>query len=366
MKITRIETHLAPHGHVATVRVGTDDGAEGIGQTAPHGADVTVGVLHKLVAPGFLGRDPWDAQALARECLTRNYKFTGTFLYRALCGVETALWDLLGKVTGQPVYRLLGGAVRTTIPMYASSLSREIAPEREAERLADLVRRRGFRCVKIKIGGRMGRDRDAAPGRTERIIPAVREALGDGVDISADANGAFTPHRAIQVGRLLERHGYFHFEEPCPYPEIENTAAVAAALDIPVAGGEQDNALEQFERMIRLRAVDIVQLDIGYIGGIGRARRVAELAELAGLPCTPHCSNRSMLQVFGLHFAAAMPACHQYQEWRADEDQGWAEAIYEPLLEVRDGVLAAPDRPGWGVEIQPGFLKAATAAVTRG
>jgi L-alanine-DL-glutamate epimerase-like enolase superfamily enzyme len=365
MRIARIETHLAPKGNVAVVRVYTDDGAEGIGQTAPYRADLTVGVLHEMVAPLFLGHDPWEVGALTKRCLTKLYKFTGTFLFRALCGVETALWDLLGKVTGQPVYRLLGGAVRTTIPMYASSLSRTISPEGEAQRMVDLVGRHGFRCVKIKIGGRMGQDTDAAPGRTERIVPLLREALGDGVDISADANGAFTTHRAIQIGRLLERHRYFHYEEPCPYTEWENTAAVAAALDIPVAGGEQDNSLATFARLIRLRAVDIVQLDIGYLGGIGRARRVAELAELAGLPCTPHCSNHSLLQVFVLHLAAAMPACHQYQEWRADADQPWADAIYEPLLEVVDGAIAVPDRPGWGIAIQPGFLREAETRVSQ-
>lgn len=364
MKIARIETHLAPKGTVAVVRVYTDDGVEGVGQTAPYRADITAGVLHELVAPLFLGRDPRDVQRLAEQCLTTLYKFTGTFVYRALCGVETALWDILGKVTGQPVYRLLGGAARATVPMYASSLSREITPEQEARRMAELVDKYGFRCVKIKIGGRMGQDVDAVPGRTERIIPLMREALGDGVDISVDANGGFSPHRAIRVGRLLERHGYFHFEEPCPYTEWENTAAVAAALDIPVAGGEQDNALATFERLIRMRAVDIVQVDIGYIGGIGRARRVAELAELAGLPCTPHCSNHSLLQVFTLHLAAAMPACRHYQEWRADEDQPWA-ALYEPHVQVVDGAVAAPARPGWGITIRPEYLRAAESRVSR-
>ncbi len=362
MKIERIETHLAPN--LAVVRVFTDDGAEGVGQTSPYMADITVDVLHKMVAPCFLGEDPWQVERLVQACLTRHYKFPGSFICRALCGVDTALWDLLGQVTGQPVHQLLGGAARRTVPMYASSMSRKITPEQEGRRLAELVSTHGFRCVKVRIGDVMGRDQDAVPGRTEALIPLVREALGETVDINADANGGFSVPRAIKVGRLLEQYGYFHFEEPCPYPQLENTAQVAAALDIPVAGGEQDNVIEQFQRMIRMRAVDIVQPDIGYIGGLSRARRVAEMAEHAGIPCTPHCANQSLLQVFTLHLAAAMPACTQYQEWSIETDQTWADDIYEPRLQVVDGAVAISDRPGWGITILPAFLKRAEQRVS--
>jgi L-alanine-DL-glutamate epimerase-like enolase superfamily enzyme len=103
-----------------------------------------------------------------------------------------------------------------------------------------------------------------------------------------------------------------------------------------------------------MRAVDILQPDICYLGGVSRARRVARMAEDTGIPCTPHCSNRSMLQVFTLHLAAAMPACHQYHEWGI-EDTPWTEGIYEPELQVVDGVVAVPDEPGWGVHITPEY-----------
>lgn len=364
MRITRIETYLT--SELAVVRVYSDDGLEGIGQTSPYRADITVEVLHKMVAPFFLNQNPWELGALVRRCLVRNYKFPGTFVCRALCGVETAVWDLLGKAAGQPVYRLLGGAARTEIPMYASSMSRSISPEEEARRLADLVSRHGFRCVKVRIGDAMGQDMDASPRRTERLIPLMRDALGDEVDINADANGGFSPGRAIRVGRLLERYGYFHFEEPCPFDELENTSQVAAALDIPVAGGEQDNSLQQFSRMIQMRAVDIVQPDIGYIGGLARARAVAEMAEWAGIPCTPHCANHSLLQVFTLHLAAAMPACTQYQEWSAEDDRAWAGEIYEPVLEVINGSVAVSDRPGWGIRLLPAYVKRAQSRVSKG
>lgn len=359
MKITRIETLIAPPGGVAAVKVYTDSGAEGLGQTAWNKPEISAEVLHQVVAPVFLGQNPWDVRTLVHACLKLHYKFTGTFLYRALCGIETALWDILGKTTGQPVYQLLGGAVRSEVPVYASSMRRDSSPDKEAEQLLQAVAAHGFRCVKIKIGNRMAQDVDASPGRTERIIPLMRDALGPDIDISADANGGFSPARAIEIGRLLEANHYFHFEEPCPFEELENTAAVAAALDIPVAGGEQDNSLHQYRRMIAMRAVDIVQCDVGYVGGLDRSRKVAEMAELAGLPCTPHSSNSSLLQVFTLHLVAAMPACYHYQEWRVDPPS-WALEMYQPHFEVVNGAVKLPTAPGWGVELQPDYVKQAT------
>ena len=361
MKIESIETFLADQ--FAIVRIRTDDGVEGIGQTAPYRAGLAVRALHEMAAPYFLGQDPWDLEALVERCERGEYKFPSSFLYRALCGIDTALWDLLGKATGQPVYKLLGGQVRDFVPMYASSMSRKITPEDEAERLQRLREEHGFRCAKIRIGDVMARDRDAWPGRTEKIIPYLRSAMGDDFDIHADANSGFTVSRAIRVGRILEDNRYSHFEEPCPYPLIENTAQVAAALDIPVAGGEQDNSLPQFRRMIEMHAVDIVQPDIGYLGGVARARRVARMAEDAGIPCTPHCANVSMLQLFTLHLAASMPACHQYHEWSI-EDTPWTHGVFEPELRVVDGGVRVSQAPGWGVEITPEFLRDAHREVS--
>ncbi|WP_255946295.1 mandelate racemase/muconate lactonizing enzyme family protein [Streptomyces odontomachi] len=356
MRIARIETLL--RGPLAVVLVHTDDGLTGIGQTAPYEAAGSVEILHTMIAPHFLGRDPWDVEALVDACLRTHYKFPGSFVHRALAGVDTALWDILGKAVGRPVSKLLGGHARASVPMYASSMRRDIGPEAEAERLAQAVADHGFRAVKIRVGEAMGRDADAAPGRTERIVPHTRRVLGDAVEISADANGGFSVGRAIRVGRLLEEYGGFHFEEPCPFADLEQTAQVAAALDIPVSGGEQDYSLAQFHRMITGRAVDIVQPDIGYIGGVSRARKVAVLAEAAGIPCTPHCANDSLLQVFTLHLAAALPTCFQYQEWSI-ESTAWSRGVYAPMLEVIDGAVAAPTAPGWGVEVDPEFVRAA-------
>lgn len=362
MRIDRIETLV--RDQIAVVRVMTDSGIEGIGQTAPYRAGITAQVLHDLVAPAFLGRDPWDVEALVDEVMRRQYKFAGGFLQRAVAGIDTALWDILGKDAGQPVMKLIGGRARETVPMYGSSMVRDTTAEEEVERLFGAIEKHGFGGVKLRIGDVMGRDVDAAPGRTEALIGMAREALGNGVDIAADANGGFSPARAVVVGRLLEQNQYSHFEEPCNFEDVEGTARVTRALEIPVAGGEQDSSLHQFHRMISSGVVDIVQPDIGYVGGISRARRVAVLAEAAGIPCTPHCANSSLLQVFTLHLAAAMPACTQRQEWSI-EDTPWTAELYEPVLEVTDGDVHAPTTPGWGVQLTTQFVRSATVTISR-
>ena len=357
-RIDRIETFL--RDEVLLVRVTTDDGLEGWGQTAPYHAGLTEHVLHEMVAPMFLGQEPWDVEALVSRTLRTHYKFLGGFLHRAVGGLDTALWDLLGKAAGQPVYKLLGGAARKSIPVYVSSMIRTTTPQEEAARIKEQIDAKGYRAVKTRVGQEMGADVDKWPGRTEEIIPVMRDVLGDDVELSADANGGFSVGRAVRVGRMLEDYRYFNYEEPLPYPDIEGLAHVTATLDIPVSGGEQDYSLSQFRRMLAVRAVDIVQPDVGYIGGISRARKVAIMAEAAGIPCTPHCANHSLLQVFSLHLAVAMPSCSQYQEWSA-ESPAWTRGIYSPMPEVVGGEVAAPTLPGWGVEIDTAFLSGATA-----
>lgn len=355
MKITSIET-FQQNANLALVRVRTDDGLAGWGQTSPYLANQSVPALHDQIAPWFLGADPWDVAAVVDRCIRAEYKFYGSVLYRALGGVETAVWDLLGKSIGRPVYQLLAGTVRTTIGAYGSSMRRDITPEDEAERLLGLVESGTFTGFKIRIGSVMGQDADVAPGRTARIIPYLREKLGDQISLRADANGCYSPAEAIRVGRLLEANGFYHFEEPCPYPQLEATRKVADALDIAVAGGEQDQVLEHFHRLINTGVVDIIQPDIGYLGGMVRARKVALMAEAAGIPCTPHCANTSLLQIFTLHLAACSPSVNQFQEWSI-EPTAWTKDLYEGLPEVHQSMIELSSEPGWGVTLNEDYLR---------
>lgn len=353
MKITSIESFCAGQ-RIGLVRVRAEDGSEGWGQMAPTNVDITSMVLHRQVAPVVLGMDVEDPAAVSAAVMAATYKFPGTYICRALAGVDTAIWDLLGKVAGKSVCELLGGTPRP-FPVYGSSMRRDTTPEAVAAQLVRLRDEEGFRGFKVKIGKRTGYDVDEWPGRTEALIRMAREAVGDDITLLADGNSGFTPKRAIEVGRLMEEYGYGHLEEPCPYWELEWTAEVAAALDIPVAGGEQDYDLKQWERMIALRAVDICQPDLCYVGGLSRALEVAKMADAAGMLCVPHSSNHSLVMVFTLHMMGAIANAGPHAEFSI-EPQSSSSGFYAPQLVAVDGKVQIPDGPGWGVTIDDAWL----------
>jgi L-alanine-DL-glutamate epimerase-like enolase superfamily enzyme len=350
---------------LALVRVTASDGRIGWGQIAPYDADISATVLHRLIARQVIGRDISDIDAINDAVIDAQLKYPWSFLCRALAGVDTALWDLYGQITGKPVAVLLGGSVRP-LPAYGSSMRRDITPADEAARLARLRDTLGSRAFKIRLGTPGGRNRDAAPGRSEAIIPAVRKAVGSDITLFADANSCYTPDVAIPMGRRLEDAGYAAFEEPCPYWELEWTQEVTRALKIEVQGGEQDNDMAQWRRMIAMRAVDVVQPDICYTGGLTRALRVAKMAEAAGLVTRPHAANVSLVTVFTMHMLAALPKAGEV-EFSIEDDASitrQARAMFDPALEMKDGRAVMPDGPGWGVRIKPEWLAGAERKVT--
>ncbi|MBN2136325.1 MAG: twin-arginine translocation signal domain-containing protein [Sedimentisphaerales bacterium] len=354
-RIKSVETFT--NGNVSFVRIRTNDGAEGWGQISTYDADISAMIMHRKIAQHAIGKDPADIDAIVDRCIEANYKYPWSFVCRALGGLDTAMWDLLGKREGKAVCELLGGQIRP-IRAYGSSMSRSIKPKSEAERLVRLREEKGYRAFKIRIGSVTGHNKDQWPGRTEEIVPTVREAIGDETALLVDGNSCYTAPKAIEVGRLLADNNVCHFEEPCPYWELEWTAKVTKAISVPVAGGEQDNDLAQWRRMIEMRAVDIVQPDILYVGGLTRALRVAAMADRKGMPCVPHSANLAMVTLFSMHMLAAIPNAGDYVEFSIEKTP-WAEGLYRPALEVNDGKAGIPEGPGWGVTINPKWLESA-------
>lgn len=360
MKLQSIETFC--NQHVGFVRVADADGSQGWGQVSTYNADITCQVLHRQIAPWTLGRDTSDLDDLLDIVAEREHKFPGSYLRRAMGGLDTAIWDLRGMQSGKPVTELLGGTTGT-LRAYASSMRRDIAPKEEARRLADLRDKLGFDAFKVRAGSEVGRDRDEWPGRTEDIISTMRREMDDEVDLLIDANSCYSPARAIEIGRVLEGHGFRHFEEPCPYWELDQTRQVTEALDIDVSGGEQDCDLTVWRRMVDIHAVDIVQPDILYLGGICRTLRVCRMAQEAGLPVTPHCANLSMVTLFTMHLLRAIPNAGDYLEFSIEgpEYYPWQEGLFlENPYTIADGCAAVADAPGWGVEISPEWLSRAS------
>ena len=356
MKIQRLETFC--NSFVGFVRVTTDSGQQGWGQFSPYNADITAQVFHRQVARWAVGADALDIESLVTTIPEREHKFPGSYLMRALTGLDTALWDLRGKIEKKGVCELLGGKPRP-FPVYASSMKRgEITPEAEAERLARLKDEFGYDAFKFRVGKECGHDEDEWPGRTEAIVAQVRKALGPEARLLVDANSGYSPKKAIEVGRMLEQHGICHFEEPCPYWEYHWTKEVADALDLDVTGGEQDCELALWRFMIDLRAVDVVQPDVCYLGGINRTLKVVAMAKAAGLPVTPHSANLSLVTLFTLHLMGAVENAGPYVEFSIEgpDYYPWQDNLFSPALVVKDGKVQIPEGPGWGVEIDKDWL----------
>ena len=217
-----------------------------------------------------------------------------------------AILELLGQLSGQSIGQLFGGRKRDRIGVYRASGNRGNTPEAEVDYLRKLMAETGGNAVKFRLGGRMSNNRDSAPRRTERLIALARKELGDQAVLYADSNSSYDVDNAIRIGRLMEEHDYAFFEEPCPFDHLWETRAVTAALEIPIAGGEQEFSMRRFRWSIENQVVDIVQPDFTLLwrhdslhsrgqdgGGSGHALHSAYVWRWAGIPCrTAFCFLR--------------------------------------------------------------------------
>ena len=366
MKISKITTYT--NQYICIVQVQGEDGSSGWGQTAPYQADITALILHRQVAPHVLGQsveDSADIGSLVELVLEKEHKFPGSYVRRAVGGVDLALWDLFGKQSDKSVCELLGGTPRP-FRVYGSSMRRDITPEDEANRLLRYRDQYGYDAFKFRVGKECGHDEDEWPGRSEAIVKEVSTALDGEALLLVDGNSGFRPRKAIELGKYMADYGVVHFEEPCPYWELEWTKQVRDALEIDVTGGEQDCDIPTWRRMIDFGAVDVIQPDVCYLGGLSRTLEVARLGSLADLPCTPHSANLSLVTVFSLHLMGAIENAGPYVEFTIEgpEYYPWTEGLFSPELVVTDGKVEIPQGPGWGVEINQEWLQGAIQQVS--
>ncbi len=344
------------------VHVRSKDGAEGISLPNPPRPEYLTPILNQLVIPFFIGKDARNLENLLWELYRwhDNYKLYGLALWSPQAWVEFAILDMLGRILRKPMGALFGPVLRTEIPFYVASGRRDTTPEQEIEHLKKLVEQSHAKALKFRVGGRMSRNADAMPGRTETLIPLVRKTFGDAMDIHADSNSSYDVPKAIEVGRMLEEIKAVYFEEPCEFDHLEQTKAVADALTIPVAGGEQEYSDWRFRWMIANRGVDIVQPDLHYYGGMIRSMRVARMADAAGMPTTVHISGGFGF-VYMLHFASVVRDPGRYQEYKLGTEKYGA--WFDPPLTVRDGKMSVPTGPGVGIVSIKDVIQGATEVV---
>jgi L-alanine-DL-glutamate epimerase-like enolase superfamily enzyme len=341
------------------VRVRSTDGAEGLAVPNCMHMVHTYPIFLNRVAPSFVGKDARRLEPLLWDLYRRddNYKYQGLALWVCVAAAEFALLDLLGKVAGKSVADLLGGSRRRDIAVYRASGNRGNTPEEEVAYLKRIVAESGARALKFRLGGRMSKNADSLPGRTERLIALVREAFGPEMTLYADANSSYDAENAIRIGRLMEEHGYAFYEEPCEFDRLEDTKAVADALRIPIAGGEQESSEYRFRWAIANRGLDVVQPDLHYYGGLIRSLRVARMAHEAGLLCTPHMSGSGLGYLDAAVFASLIPNPVPFTEYKGSADIPVSSA--SSSLKVEGGMVRVPSGPGFGITIDPAFVREA-------
>jgi L-alanine-DL-glutamate epimerase-like enolase superfamily enzyme len=357
--VTVASVELLRSGKAYLLRTRSTDGVEAITVPNPSRMAETYPIFLKHIRPVFVKKDARKLEALLWEVYRHNsnYKLQGIALWAGVAAMEMALLELMGQTAKRPVADFFGGALKRDIAVYHASGNRGNKPEEEIEHLKKLVADSGAKAIKFRLGGRMNRNVDSLPGRTEALIPLVRKTFGDDMTLYGDANSSYDAREAIRIGRLMEKHGYAFYEEPCEFDDLWSTKEVADALTIPVALGEQEFSMHRWKWMIANRGMDIVQPDLHYGGGFIRATQVARMAAAAGMQVVPHMSGGGLGYLDVVHFASFTPNIGPFMEFKGNTDLPIA--CDTSSLKCKNGQVQCPTGPGFGVTIDADFVKRA-------
>ena len=357
MKITDITCHIVDGGgrNIVLVRTETHDGIVGWGEAFSVGPDLAVAATIDHLKDWILGDDPRDIERLWAT-MYQGLRFPpGSVGLAAISGIEHTLWDISAKALGLPVYRLLGGRVRDRVRVYQGCTGP--TPEAAAEKAVALMEEYGYTSFKMSP---FPPDDHLRPWNEvlregPRHMAAVREAVGDDVDIGLDVHAkVLEPMRALELARAVEPYNPFFFEEPIRPEGIREMAWLRRRSPIPIATGEALYAKFQFNDLVRQQAADIIQPDVCVCGGLMEMKKIAAIAEGHDVVVAPHNPMGPLAGAINLHFAASTTN-FLILEYRAHDKGRWRELVRNPWTPV-DGHLAIPDAPGWGLEIDEDAL----------
>jgi L-alanine-DL-glutamate epimerase-like enolase superfamily enzyme len=354
MKITEVKATPLKTGTII-VQVLTDGGVVGIGECSPMNAAVIAHFVNSALKPLLAGENPLEIDKLWNKMVFRTYKLGVQGVQpEAIAGVDIALWDILGKVAGLPIHTLLGGCYRDKILMYASiGGGAEMQPGQMAKRVETFLAR-GFKAIKIRMDWGVMRQ-DADPKKDLEMFRQVKALTGDSVPLSFDANNGYSVSTAIQQGRKFEALGIYHYEEPVAQYDYAGLAAVAEALDVPVAAGEHEYTRWQFRDLIEQGKVDIIQPDVVKCGGISETQKIAVLGSVYSKQFVPHQTQPTIGTAANLHVCAASANATRPQEYTGDKPE-LNEVFKEPLV-FEDGYMRVPQKPGLGLELIESKMK---------
>ena len=363
MKITAVETlkirqdlrvHAGAIGWL-WVRVHTDEGLIGLGETYPHPASEQA-VIHERLAPLLIGRDPLALESVWSDLfLEVAYSGWAGAEMRGISAIDIALWDLAGKAAGLPVYRLLGGPCREQIPVYNTCYDHIDFMTRPVE-LARSLLDAGVRAMKIwpfdKVA-KLTRGQSISPAQMRQAsepFRLIRDELGDSIDVALEFHGYWNLPCAVQIAREIEPLKPMWLEEMLPQDNLAAYAELARSTQLPLCLSERLMTHWQYRELLELRAARIVMPDLCWCGGFTAARKIAALAETHYLPVAPHNCGGPVLHAASAHFAAAVPNLRILETVRRhylDEYKGLVEGILTPA----HGLLPLPQGPGLGISL---------------
>ena len=353
MKIVSLESFLtnAELRNYLFVRLTTDTGLTGIGEASLEWQEKTVQtLLHEWVEDFVIGADPFNVEDLIGGMIRDQYQ-GGSTVMTAISGVEIALWDIIGKACGVPVYKLLGGRCHERLRAYANGwYGGASTPAEYAQRAREAVRA-GYSAMKFDPFGvawkEMSREEMAD---TEARVAAVRGAIGDDAELMIEAHGRLSVACAIEIGRRLEKYRPTWYEEPVTPNSLDLLKEVKSALQCRIAGGERLYTLEEFNRLICMRAADVVQMDIAHCGGLHVSKKIAAMAQAQDIAVAPHCSVGPVALCAAIHFDWSTPNVI-IQENFSEYDVPWRSDLVCGWNPVKNGEFELPEGPGLGIEL---------------
>jgi galactonate dehydratase len=353
MKITRLESFLTNCGlrNYLFLRLTTDTGLVGIGEASLEWQEQTVQtLLHEWVEERIIGVDPFDVEQAISNLIRDQYQGGPTVL-TAISGVEIACWDLIGKACGQPTYKLLGGRAREQLPAYANGwYGGAITPADYARKAREVVAR-GYGGMKFDPFGAAWKNLTREQMQeAEDIVAAVREAVGDEIDLMIEVHGRLSVGSAIEMGKRLIPYRPAWYEEPVTPHGLDLLKEVKQALPFPIAAGERLYMLEEFYRLAELRACDVVQMDLAHCGGLSLGKKIAAFCQAQDLRISPHCSIGPVALCAAVHFGWATLQV-AVQEYFGDYDAPWRNELVGGWNPIERGKFGLPEKPGLGIEL---------------
>jgi galactonate dehydratase len=360
MRITRIETFLANAGlrNYLFLRLTTDTGLRGIGEASLEWQEQTVETLiHEWVERRVLGRDPFDVEDIVGGLIRDQYQ-GGSTVMTAISGVEIALWDLIGKACGQPVYKLLGGRCQRSLPAYANGWYGGATTAIEFARRANDVAARGYTALKFDPLGTAWKTLSTEGHEAAvEIVAAVREAVGPRVRLMIEFHGRLGVTAAIEMINDLAPFKPYWCEEPVAPECLDLLAEVKRRTMCRISTGERLYTLAEFHRLTALRAADVVQPDIAHCGGLSTAKKIAAMAAAQDMLVAPHCSIGPVALAAALHLDISTPN-FLIQEAFGEFDVSWRNELVRGWNPLSRGEFALTDGPGLGLELDEAAIAA--------